>query len=188
MTIDLNDTEGRTLIPPGVYALKIQVNYGNAGSDGVLRRAKNGHSLMLELECTVLDSKHAGRKIWEYLTVELDDNGSPLAADKLDKLKTSVRIGRNKLRDIVDSAHHLDPNDTGEAAQKKRRLESYGELDELVFWAQIEKRAGDNGYGPRNYIDFVITPNLPDYPKKKEKEKAQTVVPVEPDMDDSIPF
>jgi Protein of unknown function (DUF669) len=88
MTIDLNDTEGRTLIPPGVYALKIQVNYGNAGSDGVLRRAKNGHSLMLELECTVLDSKHAGRKIWEYLTVELDDNGSPLAADKLDKLKT----------------------------------------------------------------------------------------------------
>jgi len=44
MTIDLNDAEGRTLIPPGVYALKIQINYGHAGSAGVLRRVKNGRS------------------------------------------------------------------------------------------------------------------------------------------------
>jgi hypothetical protein len=183
MTIDLNDTE-RDLIPPGVYALKIQVNYGDAGSDGVLRRAKNGRSLMLEIECTVVGGEHRGRKVWDYLSVELDDNGPPLAADRLDKLKSSIRFGRNKLRNIIDSAHRLDPNDTSEATQKKRRLESYAEIDGLIFWAQIEERGAGNGFGPRNYVDYVITPDLPDYPK----EKTRAMVAVRPDMSDEIPF
>jgi hypothetical protein len=43
MAIDLNDAEpqrDRSLLPPGPYQLKMQINYGGAGADGALRRAK----------------------------------------------------------------------------------------------------------------------------------------------------
>jgi len=77
MAIDLNDTEpqrDRNLVPRGPYQLKMQINYGGAGADGALRRAKNGRTSMLELECTVTQGEHRRRKIWDYITLELDEN------------------------------------------------------------------------------------------------------------------
>jgi hypothetical protein len=194
MTIDLNDTESqrsRSLVPPGVYQLKAAVILGGSGNDGVLKLAKNGRSLMLQLECTVTEGEHKGRKVWDYITVALDETEPASEAEKLDKLRTSVRIGRNKVRAIVDSAYGLDPNDTSEMAQAKRRLQSYDDLNELVFWAQLEERPGGNGYGPSNKIDFVIVPGDPAYPATPTQASRSAIVPRKPlaqNMDDEIPF
>jgi hypothetical protein len=195
MTIDLNDAEtqrDRTLIPSGVYCLRITVKPGGAGPDGCLRQARNSRSLMLELECTVANGEHANRKVWDYITLEFDqskrDDLPPVGSDKLEKYRTSVRMGRTKLRAIIDSAYQLQPNNDSEAARAKRRLERYDVLNGLTFYAQIESKPGGNGYGPRNYIDFIITPDLPDWPM----QPAQVITPFRrsaaADMDDEIPF
>jgi hypothetical protein len=193
MAINLNDTptqRDRELAPPGVYCLKAEVTPGGAGDGGILRRAKNGRSLMLELKCEVVGGKHAGRYIWDYPTVELDDSGNgslkPLDNETRINLQTSVRLGRVRVRAIIDSALGLDPNDRSPEAEKKRTLESWGEIDGLTFWAQVDERSGEGKYGPSNFIDFVIVPGDPMYPKT-----TQAVVPRksrEEDMDDAIPF
>ncbi len=54
---NLNNAEkqrDQTLIPAGVYRLRAKVRPGNAGPGGVLRLAKNGRTLMLELELKVI--------------------------------------------------------------------------------------------------------------------------------------
>jgi hypothetical protein len=195
MAIDLNDAgpQGdRNLLPPGPYQLKMQINYGGAGPDGALRRAKNGRTLMLELECTVTQGEHRGRKLWDYILLELDENAQPaLEGDKLDKLRTAVPMGRSKLRAIVDSARGLDPTDSSEAARTKRHFESYADLDELVFWAQLDERPGSNGYGPRNIIDFIIVPGDSAYPATPAQGAGSAVVPrksFKDDFDDDIPY
>jgi hypothetical protein len=194
MAVDLNDTEtqrGRSLIPPGVYELEITVKRGGAGDDGWLRLAKNQRSLMLELECKVVDGEYAGKKVWDLITVEFDETDaihlSPIESSKLENYRTSVRMGRSRLRAIIDSAYGLEPNDDSEAVKEKRKLASYGDLHGLMFFAQVEERPGRDGYGPRNYIDFIITPDLPDWPQ----QPAKTVIPLkrtlEEDLDDALP-
>jgi hypothetical protein len=189
MAVDLNTVKPlRDLIPPGVYRLEIAVKRGGAGDGGWLRLAKNQRSLMLELECTVVGGDYAGKKVWDYITVEFDETDalhlSPVEPDKLEKYRTSVRMGLVKLRAIIDSAYGLEPNDDSEEAQAKRKLASYGDIHGLAFYAQIEERAGRDGYGPRNVVDFVITPDLPDYPMQEVEQFKRTL---EQEMNDAIP-
>jgi hypothetical protein len=207
MAIDLTDTEtqrqseDQSPIPPGVYRLRAKIKAGTEGTDHLLQRAKNGVSLMLVLECTVVEGDHRGRKLWDYITCELDEQGviTPLPQNKLENLQTSMRLGRNKLRAIIDSAYKLDPKDTSEAAQAKRRLDSYDAFDGIEFWAQVEERPAANGYGPSNNIDFIITPDLPDYPQQATSAAPPTAALSKPSssggpvslrgaMDDEIPF
>lgn len=198
MPIDLTDTKSqddRSPIPAGVYHLRAKLMPGTEGSDYMLKRAKNGVSLMLALECVVLDEgDHQGRKLWDYITCELDERGTitPLPQDKLQKLQTSVRLGRVKLRAIIDSAYKLDPNDKSETAQNKRRFDSYSIFDGIVFWAQVEERPARNGYRAGNDIDFIITPDLPDYPQQASSSGTALATPppkkLRDDMDDEIPF
>lgn len=197
MPVDLNDALD-TLLPPGVYCLEITLVPGKAGEDGYLRLAKNLRSLMLELICKVFGDEHgeyAGYKIWDYITVELIEDDSSLPAldnDKLNKLRTSVRMGRSKLRAILDSAYALQPNDDSDAAKAKRRLNSYGELHGLRFYAQVEQRPARDGFAARNFVDFVVTPDLPDYPGRSTAVVTGPAAPPKrtaaQDLDDEIPF
>jgi len=137
--VDLNDTESQSpsVIPDGVYQLEIKLRPGSAGPDGLLKVARNLRSLMLVLECiviaevrksAVINSDHAKRRVWDYITVDYDESDDPdlppIEADKLDNYKTSVRMGRARLRAILDSAYALMPNDTSDAARQKRMLDS----------------------------------------------------------------
>jgi len=201
MAIDLNEVEpDRELIEPGIYRLEIAVKEG--GKNGWLKLAKNQRSRMLELVCKVITavtndgrnvtSAHAGKTVRDWITLELDESDAihlPLIKpDELDRLRTSVRLGRKKLRAIVDSAHGLDPKDDSFIAKEKRKLGSYDELNGLTFYAQIEERAGQGKYGPSNTIDFVITPDLPDYPKAEETAVGWPAKrTVEQELDDMIP-
>ena len=69
---DLNDADKQreqTLIPPGVYRLRTKVRAGGAGPGSLLRLAKNGRTLMLDLEFKVVGGEAAGQKRWELVTV-----------------------------------------------------------------------------------------------------------------------
>src|SRR5262249_35424169 len=122
MPIDLNEADvqgNRELIEPGVYGLEITVKEGHAGTDGWLKLAKNQRSLMLELHCKVVSavttkgevvsSQYAGKMVRDWITLEFDETDAmhlpALSAADLDRYRTSVRMGRSKLRAIVDSAH-----------------------------------------------------------------------------------
>src|SRR5262249_51294068 len=130
MLIDLRDTEAQRPepIPKGVYCLEIEVKGGSAGREDCLRVAKNQRSLLLVLECTVIGGTYNGRKVWDYITVDLDesdrDDVPPIPSDKLEGLRTSVRMGRNRGRAVVDSANGLHPSDHSAATDAKRLLES----------------------------------------------------------------
>jgi hypothetical protein len=192
MTIDLNDADpqrDQTLIDPGVYQLRIKVRPGGHGPGNVLRLSKSGHLQMLDLELVVVGGEHDGRKLYENIIVSFDDSGQndivpSLDPDQVRRYRTAVRIGLSKARAILESAHAIEPNDESESAKKRRRIEDFLEFDNLRFWAQVEIKAGGNGYGDRNFIDFVITPDLPDYPKQASRQ----VVPLAREMDDEIPF
>jgi len=205
MPINLNDAGPQRgnfdLLPPGIYPFEAIVIPGQAGSDGYLRREKkNPRVLMLELECKVVGGDHAGRRVWDYIPVEIDESANgdlaPIPADALSKIQSRVRRGRAKLRAILDSAFELQPSDDSDAAQKKREFDSYGAIHGLRFYAQVEEQAGSGGYGPSNRIDFIITPDLPDWPKQSAKAVVRTAAPsiaaspkrtLAQDLDDDLP-
>jgi hypothetical protein len=197
MTINYNDADDqadRSVIPNGKYQLKVAIKRGGHGPDGMLRlAAKNLRGLMLECTYTVVNpAEHAGHKIKDYITVAFDETDSidlpPIESGKLENYRTSVRMGRARVKAILNSAFGLDPDDKSEAAQAKRNIDNHGALTGLVFWGEIDTKPAANGYGPKNSLYRVIVPGDDDYPKEKEKEKARAVVSVEADMDDSIPF
>ena len=187
MPINLNNAGSQRgnfdLLPPGIYHFEAIVIAGGAGTDGFLRREKKTpRVLMLELECKVVDNEeYAGRRVWDYIPVEIDEstNGdlAPIPADALSKAQSRVRRGRAKLLALLDSAFELQPNDDSVAAQKKRELDSYGAVHGLQFYAQVEEQAGSSGYEPRNRVDFIITPDLPDWPKQPTKAVVKTTAP-----------
>jgi hypothetical protein len=196
--INLNDAEpqrDRTLAPSGIYALKIKVK---PSGNGWLRTARNQRSRMLQMEYTIVGGDYAGKTIFDWITVgfdETDDSDLPvIEPGKLDDFRTSVRMGLSKLRAIVDSAYGLDPNDVSDTAKKRRTLEDYGALSGLKFLAQVEQRPASGDFGPRNYVDFIITPDLPDW-KTDHLTTSATGVAVAPkkkptladDLDDEIP-
>jgi hypothetical protein len=192
MTFNYNDADDDRLIPNGMYQLKISIKRGGHGSDNMLRLANNLRSLMLECTYTVIGGEHANYKIWDYITVAFDETDSPefpLESNRLEDYRASVRMGRKRVKAILNSAFGLNPDDKSEAAQAKRNIDNHGALTGLVFWGEINTKPAANGFGPRNVLVRVIVPGDGDYPQKKEKEKARAVVPVEPDdMEDSIPF
>jgi hypothetical protein len=193
MAINLNSigSQRSEVIPPGVYKLRARLMAGGAGFDGMLTRAKNGRSLMLKLECYVVDGEHKDHRIYDYVTVELDESTNsslpPIKLDALEKLRISLRLGLIRARAIVDSAFGLDPHDRSPEMEKIRTFDDYSFFDNLTFYAQVDERPGDGKYEPSNTIDFVIVPGDPAYPKK-----SQDVAPPghyrDPDLDDEIPY
>ena len=160
---------------------------GIAGTEHLLKIAKNGvqphaRARMHRARGASAYEKgeHRSRKVWDYITCELDEQGviTPLPQDKLEKLQISMRLGRNKLRAIIDSAYKLKPKDKSEAAQEiRRRFASYADFDGIVFWAQLKERPASNGYRASNTIDFIVTPDLPDYPQEAAHHRLQAEAP-----------
>jgi hypothetical protein len=57
-----------------------------------------------------------------------------------------------------------------------------------VFWAQVDERPGSGGYGPSNFIDFVVVPGDPAYPTTTTKTVAPRRRSLADDMEDEMPF
>lgn len=193
MTLDLNEAErqGGQLIPPGPYWVRSKIKARGAGDEGLLRAAKNGPTIMLELVLTVASGEHAGHTLVDLITVDYDPDLGPLSG-KDDNFKAARRIGRAKLRAIIESARNIRPDDDTPEAQEGRRVESFLEFDNLTFAVQIDEQPARNGFRARNIVDFVIVPGDPAYPAgvgAPAPAGGSQVVVRERGMDDEmIPF
>jgi hypothetical protein len=190
---NLNDADPQreqTIIPAGVYQLRTKVRPGGAGPGNVLRRAKNLRTLMLDLELTVIGGESAGQKLWDLITVSAEpgefEDANDAEREQTERYATAVRIGRSKLRAILESAHAIHPDDASEAAQKKRKIEDWLDFDNLKFWGQVELKKGTNGYRDKNVLYFVVTPNLPDWPR--QANPPGKAVALARELDDEIPY
>jgi hypothetical protein len=203
MAINLNeaDNQDRAIMPAGPYWVKARIRPGQAGDDGLLRLAKNAHSLMLDLQLTVIDNDEwRGKQIFDLITCDLleyDQSEDPLAipplkGTNLANLQTSVRMGRSKLKAMINSAYGLMPNDDSDQARAKRTIESFGAFDGLCFMAQVEVQPARDSFKERNVVDFIIEPGDPAYKPRGSTSKAVATAPklklAANDYDDTIPF
>jgi hypothetical protein len=192
MTIDLNqaDRQDVTLLPSGVYRLKIKLKFNADGE--VLRWAKSMRTQHLEAELIVVDGAFAGQKLTDYITVVFDDSEHShlpaLSTEDIRKYETAVRLGQRRLRAIVESAHGIEPSDSSEEAKRLRRVDDLRALNGLTFFAQIETRKGNGNFRDRNIVDFIITPDLPDYPKSNGPARPVPSRALSSALDDEIPF
>ena len=156
-----------------------------SATKGSLRLAKNLVSELLELELRVTEGTHAGTSFRILLTLFAGDNPKPGQCD-------AINISRATLRAMVESAHAIDPDDDSAEAQKIRDIKTLRVFDGLTFYALVgvEHSAG---YGDRNKILQVITPNMKEWPAKP-RSSQQNGPPPQPrkttadDMGDEIPF
>jgi hypothetical protein len=189
MAIDLNDSEQQrdfTPVPPGIYRLAIKLKPGGGGAGNWLRRSKNLHLQMLEMELSIIGGEHAGRKLWEFAIVAFDDSPD-IERAQAERYRTAVQLGRSKLRAILESAREIEPSDTSERAQKARCIDDYGELNRLAFFAWVDVRRGDNGYRDRNALGFIVTPGSVEWANRPSSPPQRGAGPPAI-LDDGIPF
>jgi hypothetical protein len=154
MTIDFNEAGAQRefdLIPADtIVTLAIKVRGGGAGADGALTRSKDGHSEGLDLELTVCDGQYVRRKVFTRLTLQGETEGHAEAG----------RIASTVLRAIIESSRGVRPDDQSEPAKQQRRLASYLELDGMRFMGRIGVEPAKNGYGAKNKLASVVTPDM----------------------------
>jgi hypothetical protein len=155
------------LIPEGIYRLRARVKSGSEGS--ALKTAKSGMQQYLELELTIESPvKFKGRKLWDRINCHYigpEANNLPGDQDEIERFRTSVRIGRSKLKRILESAHNIDPHDNNPEAQAKRHIANLLDFDLLSFVGKVVIEKGANGYRDKNVLQYPITNNMVEWPK-----------------------
>jgi hypothetical protein len=147
------DTE---LIPHGTVATAIMhIRPGNVGEDGMCKRSKDGLCEMLDAEFVLADGPFAKRRFWENMILAGTTDGHARATE----------FSRGKLKQILDSALGLKPDDTSLQARAARTV-SLKQFDGMTFIVKvgIEKgRPKNDGTGEnwpdKNIIAAVITPD-----------------------------
>jgi hypothetical protein len=144
------------LIPHGSIATVVmQVRAGGAGEDGLLKRSKDGGCEMLDCEFVVTDGEFKRRKFWGYY----------ILAGTTDGHAKAMEISQGTLRQILESARGIKPDDMSPGA-RERRTADLKDFNGLSFIAKIgiEKGrprndgSGEN-YADKNILAAVITPD-----------------------------
>ena len=167
--LDFNnaDDEKFELIPEGIYRLRARVKRGSEGS--LLKTTKSGMLQYLDLELTVESPvEFKGWKLRDRINCHyVGPEASKVASnhDEIERFRTSVRIGRSKLRGILESAHNIDPHDHSPEARAKRRIANFLEFDLLSFVGKVVIEKGANGYRDKNVLQYPITNNMVEWPK-----------------------
>ena len=155
--------EGGLIADGTIATLHLTIRPGNSGEGGWLKRSKDGSSLGIDAEFTVVDGAFAKRKFWKLYTVEGSTEGHLKAAE----------ISASQLRAILESAFGIRPDDESEAAKIARRVSSWGDFDGLRFIGKIGVEKGKDGYKDKNTLDAAITPDRKDW-MKVEQIKRQS--------------
>lgn len=148
-------------IPDGTFAKAIMtIRPGGVDGDspidrGLLTasRAEGSDVIQLDCEFTILEGLFARRKFWRKLV---------LSGGKVDEQGVSIgwKITKSALRAILNSAHGLDPKDESPAAQAKRRINGFYDLNNLVFVAKVQTDSEG-----RSELDAAITRDRPEWAK-----------------------
>jgi hypothetical protein len=148
------------LMPHGTVATVIMyIQPGDVGEDGMCKRSSKGDCEMLSCEFVVVDGPYAKRKLWENMILAGSTDGHAQAAN----------ISRGRLKQMLDSALGLKPDDTSPQARTARTV-SLGQLQGLTFIAKIGIEKGtpkDDGSGEswpdKNILAAIITPDRNGY-------------------------
>jgi hypothetical protein len=155
------------LIPEGVYRLRARVKRDNEYS--VLKTAKSGMLQYLELELTVESPvEFKGRKVRDWINCHYIGPEASNAAndhDEVERFRASARIGRSKLKGILESAHNIDPHDDSPKARAKRHISNFLEFDLLSFVGKVVIEKGTNGYRDKNVLRYPIKNNMVEWSK-----------------------
>ena len=152
------------LIPAKTLAKCIlMVRPGGKGEGGYLTIADSGFEY-LNLEFTICSEPLAKRKVFQNAGIGGTTDGHQKAAE----------IPRSLLRAILESANGIDPKDESDKARAARRIQNWGDLDELICVVEIGIEKGKQGYGDKNKIMRAITPAHKEY---KRVMGGETIVP-----------
>jgi hypothetical protein len=158
MPYDYGDAAPQTsfdLIPKGTLCKVIlNIRPGQYGEDGYLTKSKSGFEY-LSMEFTVLSEPYARRKIFQNVGMGGTTEGHEKAAE----------ISRPLLRGILESSRGIKTDDESERARKARRINSFKDLIEMEFAAEIGVEKGKDGYDDKNNIKRTITPEHDQYSK-----------------------
>jgi hypothetical protein len=127
----------------------LTVRPGGAGTDGWLKRSKDGASLGLDLELTVIDGQYAKKKLWALLTMSGTSTGHEKAG----------QISASKIKAILLSVYGVRPDDKSEAAKEKLKITSYADLDGLRFCAKVNVQKATEEYAAKNILGDIVTPD-----------------------------
>jgi len=181
------------LLPPDVYHLQIEALPG--GVVDPLCLAKNQRTSHLEVKYTVIGGDYDGCSLYDNITLRFDDTEyeyndpdaivPPPLTPKLRRNYTeAVKIGRAKVRAILESAFAIDPKDQSPEACRKRDIGDLLKLTGLEFWGRVEIKKGTDKYPDKNELYCVVTPNMADWPQSDERG----LVPRSNDLRDEIPY
>jgi hypothetical protein len=148
--MDLNSAEAQTefgLIPNNTIAkARLTIKPGNDFSDSFLTRSKNGDSVFLNCEFTIMEGQYVRRKIFDKIGISGSD--------------TWVNMGKARIRAIIESSKNINPKDMSEAAMAARKINSFDELDGLEMLIKIGVEHDRNGvYQDKNKVASIITPD-----------------------------
>jgi len=153
---DFNTAESQAsgeLIPAKTLMKVISaIRSGGGGDDLYLTISDSGFEY-LKFEFTVISSPMAKRKIFQNIGVGGVTDGHAKAAE----------ISRSLIRAMLESARGVDPKDVSDKANAARRIQGWGDLNEMEFAIEVGIEKGKDGYEDRNKIQRVLTPEHPQY-------------------------
>jgi hypothetical protein len=120
----------------------------------MITKSKSGFEY-LSVEATITSEPYSRRKIFQNIGIGGTTEGHAKAAE----------ISRSLLRGILESARGIKPEDESELARKARRINSFKDLVEMEFAAEIGIEKGKDGYEDKNSIKRTITPDHAQYSK-----------------------
>lgn len=145
----------RMTIKPGGYS-----DAANGWLHGWATRGDTG-AVYLNAEFVVLEGKYARRKLWTLIGLHSA------------KGPTWGQMGRSFIKGVLNSAYGLHPDDMSAAAQNGRCIESFADLDGIVFVGKVDWEK--DGYGEDKAV--IKIPIMPDHPQYKEVMGAAPTAP-----------
>lgn len=174
MTINLGQEEKQRLpgpVPGGSMAL-VKITLAEAKTPDCPDTpyiGVGGSTGLLFLACKmeVQGGPYEGVTWWENITLPISSQTIDVSQDP--NWQKACRIGGRLLRAILESARRVTPSDTSSGAEKKRQIQSWKEIDGLMFAAELgvyedtyqRDRSGRTWY--RNNIRRVICQGHPRY-------------------------
>ena len=150
---------GFELIPHGTVAVvQLTIRAGSAGEGGLLKRSAKGDCEMLDCEFVVVDGPYTKRKFWERMILAGTTDGHAKAAE----------VSRGRLRNILESARGIKPDDTSPQARIARTAE-LRDFDGMRFVGKIgvergkPKGDGSGDYPDKNILVAAVTPDKRDW-------------------------
>jgi hypothetical protein len=90
----------------------------------------------------------------------------------------SKRINFVRLRAILDSAYGFHQDDKSDAAVPARAVKGWGDFDQLRFVARVGIEPPQAGYGPKNNVEEIITPERQEWRRLEQVPRDQLGNPV----------